>query len=159
MMLAQQAEIPQIMGGEASDLTQQGQRIFVPHLVWPAGLDARRSRTTCADGVKAKTVAVVWVNNDFGKGGARQNFIKEMNARGHPRIVADLSTEVPVRPTFAADVVKGQGRQSGSDLSSIPTKKRGARLSCARARKQGIAGAAGRRGPRLLGPEGDRSCG
>ena len=32
------------------------------------------------DGIKAKTVAVLWVNNDFGKGG-RDNFIKEMNAR------------------------------------------------------------------------------
>ena len=34
------------------------------------------------DGIKAKTVAVLWVNNDFGKGG-RDSFIKEMTFAQH----------------------------------------------------------------------------
>jgi len=42
------------------------------------------------DGVKAKTVAVIWVNNDFGKGG-RDTFVKEMASRDI-KVVADVST-------------------------------------------------------------------
>jgi branched-chain amino acid transport system substrate-binding protein len=47
----------------------------------------------------------VWVNNDFGKGG-RDNFTKEMNARGI-KVVADISTESG-QTDFAADVVKAK---------------------------------------------------
>ena len=55
------------------------------------------------DGLKAKIVAVVWVNNDFGKGG-RDTFVKEMGSRGI-KVVADISTEQG-QVDFAADVVK-----------------------------------------------------
>ena len=81
-----------------------------------------------AEAVKAKTVAVIWVNNDFGKGG-RDIFIKEMKARGI-KIVADISTEAG-QADFAADVVKAQGRECRTRSSSIST-RRSARASCAR---------------------------
>jgi branched-chain amino acid transport system substrate-binding protein len=55
------------------------------------------------DGVKAKSVAVVWVNNDFGKGG-RDTFIKEMTAR-NIKVAADVSTESG-QADFSADVIK-----------------------------------------------------
>ena len=42
----------------------------------------RRSPNTSHDDVKAKTVAVVWVNNDFGKGG-RDAIIKELERARH----------------------------------------------------------------------------
>jgi branched-chain amino acid transport system substrate-binding protein len=58
------------------------------------------------DGVKAKTVGVLWVNNDFGKGG-RDTFVKEMNARDI-KVVADISTESG-QADFSADVVKLKG--------------------------------------------------
>ncbi len=50
-----------------------------------------------------KSVAVVWVNNDFGKGG-RDNFVKEMKARNID-IAADISTEQG-QVDFGADVIK-----------------------------------------------------
>jgi branched-chain amino acid transport system substrate-binding protein len=56
-----------------------------------------------ADNVKAKTVAVVWVNNDFGKGG-RDTINPEFAKRG-VKVVADLSTEAG-QADFAADVAK-----------------------------------------------------
>ena len=72
---------PQITGGEAASITQQGnpyvfrtsfgQQIAMPKI-------AQLHRAT----LKAKTVAVIWVNNDFGKGG-RDNFIKELDAARH----------------------------------------------------------------------------
>src|SRR3982750_982427 len=79
MMLAQQAEIPQIMGGEASDLTQQGNE-YLFRTSFGQQVSMPKIANYMRDGVKAKTVAVVWVNNDFGKGG-RDNFTKEMAAR------------------------------------------------------------------------------
>ena len=53
--------------------------------------------------MKAKSVAVIWVNNDFGKGG-RDAIIKELEARGI-KVAADISTE-PGQADFAADVIK-----------------------------------------------------
>jgi branched-chain amino acid transport system substrate-binding protein len=55
------------------------------------------------DSVKAKSVAVLWVNNDFGKGG-RDTFVKEMAAR-NIKVTADISTESG-QADFSADVVK-----------------------------------------------------
>ena len=46
------------------------------------------------DELKAKTVALIWVNNDFGKGG-RDNLIKQLAER-NIKLVADVSTD-PVR--------------------------------------------------------------
>src|SRR3954468_14381824 len=104
MMLAQQAEIPQIMGGEASDLTQQG-NAYLFRTSFGQQVSMPKIANYMRDIVKAKTVAVLWVNNDFGKGG-RDNFTKEMNSRGI-KIVADLSTESG-QTDFAADVVKAK---------------------------------------------------
>src|SRR4029453_17860291 len=55
------------------------------------------------DEAKAKTLAIVYVNNDFGKGG-RNAIIKELEPRGI-KVVADLSTEAG-QADFAADVLK-----------------------------------------------------
>src|SRR5437870_10096925 len=102
MMLAQQAEIPQIMGGEASDLTQQGNDyLFRTSFGQQASMP--KIANYIRDAVKAKSVAVVWVNNDFGKGG-RDTFTKEMAARDI-KVVADVSTESG-QADFSADVVK-----------------------------------------------------
>ncbi|MFC5499738.1 ABC transporter substrate-binding protein [Caenimonas terrae] len=102
MLLAQQAEVPQFSGGEAAELTQMGnpyffrtsfgQQIAMPKIV-----------NYLADGLKAKSVAIVWVNNDFGKGG-RDGFLKAAAARGI-KVAADISTEQG-QVDFAADVVK-----------------------------------------------------
>src|SRR5436305_10201950 len=102
MMLAQQAEIPQVMGGEASDLTQQGNE-YLFRTSFGQQFSMPKIANYMRDGVKAKSVAVVWVNNDFGKGG-RDTFTKEMAAR-NIKVVADVSTESG-QADFSADVVK-----------------------------------------------------
>src|SRR5215471_20702190 len=104
MMLAQQAEIPMLTGGEASDLTQQG-NAFLFRTSFGQQASMPKIANYIRDTVKAKNVAVVWVNNDFGKGG-RDNFNKEMDSRGI-KVVADLSTESG-QTDFAADVVKAK---------------------------------------------------
>jgi branched-chain amino acid transport system substrate-binding protein len=133
MMLAQQAEIPQIMGGEASDLTQQGND-YLFRTSFGQQVSMPKIANYMRDGVKAKTVAVVWVNNDFGKGG-RDNFTKEMAARGI-KVVADLSTESG-QTDFAADVVKAKA--ANPDTIFVYTNEEESARFLREARKQGIA--------------------
>ena len=132
MMLAQQAEIPQIMGGEASDLTQQGND-YLFRTSFGQQVSMPKIANYMRDGVKAKTVAVVWVNNDFGKGG-RDNFTKEMATRGI-KIVADLSTESG-QTDFAADVVKAKA--ANPEAIFVYTNEEESARFLREARKQGI---------------------
>ena len=86
------------------------------------------------DTVKARSVAIVWVNNDFGKGG-RDNFLKEMNARGI-KVAADISTESG-QTDFAADVVKAKAANAEAIFVYINEEESARFLR--EARKQGIA--------------------
>src|SRR5688500_5040284 len=100
--LAQQAEIPQTMGGEAAELTQTGNKyLFRTSLGQQSSMP--KAAPYIAEDVKTKSGAVVWVNNDFGKGG-RDMMIKELGKRG-VKVAADLSTEAG-QADFAADVAK-----------------------------------------------------
>src|SRR5258707_7944831 len=132
MMLAQQAEIPQIMGGEASDLTQQGNE-YLFRTSFGQQVSMPKIANYMRDGVKAKTVAVVWVNNDFGKGG-RDNFTKEMNSRGI-KIVADISTESG-QTDFAADVVKAKA--ANAEAIFVYTNEEESARFLREVRKQGL---------------------
>src|SRR5262245_30782471 len=85
------------------------------------------------DGIKAKTVAVLWVNNDFGKGG-RDNFNKEMAAR-NIKVVADISTESG-QADFSADVVKIKG--ANADAIFVYTNEEESARFLREARKQGL---------------------
>src|SRR5262245_30452063 len=102
MELTRQAEIPQIMGGEAAAITQRGNP-YVFRTAFGQQISMPKIANYMRDGVKAKSVAVVWVNNDFGKGG-RDSFIAEMKKRNIP-VIADVSTESG-QVDFAADVLK-----------------------------------------------------
>jgi branched-chain amino acid transport system substrate-binding protein len=102
MMLTQQAEIPEIVGGEAAAITQKGDP-YVFRTSFGQQFSMPKIANYIRDGVKAKTVAVLWVNNDFGKGG-RDTFIKEMKSR-NIKVVADISSESG-QTDFSADVVK-----------------------------------------------------
>ena len=132
MVLAQQAETPQIMGGEASDLTQQGNE-FLFRTSFGQQASMPKIANYMRDTVKAKTVAVVWVNNDFGKGG-RDNFTKEMNSRGI-KIVADISTESG-QTDFAADVVKAKA--ANAEAIFVYTNEEESARFLREVRKQGL---------------------
>jgi branched-chain amino acid transport system substrate-binding protein len=100
--LTQQAEIPEIVGGEAASITQKGDP-YVFRTSFGQQFSMPKIANYIRDGLKAKTVAVLWVNNDFGKGG-RDAFIKEMGTRDI-KVVADVSTESG-QADLSADVVK-----------------------------------------------------
>ncbi len=102
MPLAEQAEIPEIMGGEAAELTKQGYK-YVFRTSFGQQSTMPKVAKYLADDVKAKTVAMMWVNNDFGKGG-RDALAAELTKLG-VKIVADLPSEAG-QADFAADVTK-----------------------------------------------------
>ncbi|HLN39241.1 MAG TPA: ABC transporter substrate-binding protein, partial [Xanthobacteraceae bacterium] len=102
MALTQQAEIPEIVGGEAAAITQKNDP-YVFRTSFGQQFSMPKIANYIRDGVKAKSVAIVWVNNDFGKGG-HDTFVKEMAAR-NIKVAADVSTESG-QVDFSADVVK-----------------------------------------------------
>ncbi|HUC60360.1 MAG TPA: ABC transporter substrate-binding protein [Alphaproteobacteria bacterium] len=102
MKLTQAAEIPEIVGGEAGNITTQGDP-YVFRTSFGQQFSMPIIANYMADQLKIKSVAVVWVNNDFGKGG-RDAFDKEMAKRGI-KVVVDDSTESG-QTDFSADVVK-----------------------------------------------------
>jgi branched-chain amino acid transport system substrate-binding protein len=100
--LFQQAQITDIMGGEAAELTKLGN----PY-IFRTSFGQQSSMPKVArylhDEVKAQTVALEWVNNDFGKGG-RDEIIKSLGEFG-VKIVADISSEQG-QADFSSDVAK-----------------------------------------------------
>jgi branched-chain amino acid transport system substrate-binding protein len=132
--LVKDAEIPQFIGGEAAELitlgnpymfrTSFGQQIGMPKIA-----------NYIRDEIKAKTIALIWVNNDFGKGG-RDRLMKEMAAR-NIKIVADVSTESG-QADFAADVVKL--KSANADAVFVYSNEEECARIMREARKQGLKG-------------------
>ena len=87
------------------------------------------------DELKAKTIALIWVNNDFGKGG-RDRLIKELTAR-NIKLVADVSTESG-QVDFAADVVKLKA--ANADAVFVYSNEEECARIMREARKQGLKG-------------------
>ncbi|MBL8832827.1 MAG: ABC transporter substrate-binding protein [Rhodospirillales bacterium] len=132
MELTKQAEIPQIMGGEAAAITQRGNP-YIFRTAFGQQVSMPKIANYMRDGVKAKSVAVVWVNNDFGKGG-RDAFTAEMRKRNIP-VVADVSTESG-QVDFASDVVKV--KNANADAIFVYTNEEESARFLREARKQGI---------------------
>ena len=100
--LAAEAGITQIMGGEAAELTQGGNK-FLFRTSFGQQSSMPKVAKYINDELKAKSVAIVWVNNDFGKGG-RDVITKEFAKYGI-KVAVDVSTEAG-QADFAADVAK-----------------------------------------------------
>src|SRR5260370_5023453 len=104
MALTQQAEIPEIVGGEAAAITQKGDP-YVFRTSFGQQFSMPKIANYIRDSVKPKSVAVLWVNNDFGTG-APDPFLTEI-APPNIKVTADISTESG-QAEFSADVGKGK---------------------------------------------------
>lgn len=100
--LAADAGVAEIMGGEAADLTRAGNK-FLFRTSFGQQSSMPKIAKYIAEALKAKTAAVVYVNNDFGKGG-HDAILKEFAARG-VKVVVDDFTEAG-QADFAADALK-----------------------------------------------------
>ena len=109
MAETKKSEIPNFTGGEAASITQQGNPyIFRTSFTQTTAMP--KVAKYLANDLKAKTVAIIWVNNDFGKGG-RDTMVKELEKLG-VKVVADISTD-PGQVDFSGPVLKA--KQTNAD--------------------------------------------
>jgi branched-chain amino acid transport system substrate-binding protein len=106
--VAEDAEIPMFMGGEAANLTQQGKKFLFRTSVSQTGVMPKLANYFQKIGIKS--IAMVWIANDFGKGG-RDTMMKELQAR-NIKVLADISTE-PGQLDYSAVVVNAA--KAGAD--------------------------------------------
>lgn len=133
MALTQQAEIPQIVGAEAADITTQGNP-WVFRTAFGQQFSMPKIANYLHDKLKVKSVAVLWVNNDFGKGG-HDNFVKEMKTR-NIEIAADISTEQG-QVDFGSDVIKLKGAKA--DAVFVYTNEEESARFLIEAKRQGLS--------------------
>ena len=132
LKLTADAEVPQIIGGEAANLTAQGSK-YIFRTSFGQNVSMPKIANYIRDEVKAKSVAIVYVNNDFGRGG-RNAIMKEFETRGI-KVAADISTEAG-QADFAADVIKVKG--SGADAVFVYLNEEESARFLVEAKKQGL---------------------
>jgi branched-chain amino acid transport system substrate-binding protein len=107
------AEITNFTGGEAASITQRGNP-YIFRTSFTQTTSMPKAARYLKDAVKAKTVALIWVNNDFGKGG-RDVMTKALEAEGI-KIAADIVTD-PAQVDFSAPVLKA--KQANADAAFV----------------------------------------
>ncbi len=113
MLETKRAEVPNFTGGEAAAITQQGNPyIFRTSFTQAAAMP--KVVRYMQDKMKVKTLALVWVNNDYGKGG-RDTVMKEFDKAGI-KVVADISTDQG-QVDFSGPVLKA--KQANADAAFV----------------------------------------
>ena len=109
MAESRKAEIPNFTGGEAAAITMQGNPyIFLTSFSQATAMP--KVARYISDVAKLKTIAVIYVNNDFGKGGL--DMIKKALDKSSTKVVAEISTDSG-QVDFSAAVLKA--KQSNAD--------------------------------------------
>lgn len=109
MAESRKAEIPNFTGGEAASITMQGNP-YVFRTSFTQATAMPKVARYISDQAKLKTLAIVFVNNDFGKGGL--DMIKKALDKSTTKVVAEISTDSG-QVDFSAAVLKA--KQSGAD--------------------------------------------
>jgi branched-chain amino acid transport system substrate-binding protein len=124
--------VPNFTGGEATSITQQGNP-FIFRTSFTQATSMPKIARYISTKLKAKTVAVMFANNDFGKGG-RDAIMKALDAVG-VKVVADISTESG-QVDFAAPVLRA--KQSNADVLFVYTNEEESARALRELRKQGF---------------------
>src|SRR5438270_7275293 len=131
MAETRRAEIPNFTGGEAAAITQQGNP-YIFRTAFTQTTSMPKVARYLKDNLNAKTVAIIYTNNDFGKGG-RDVFTKSLEPHGI-KVVADLSTD-PGQLDFSGAVLKA--KQANADALFVYTNEEEAARALRELRKQG----------------------
>lgn len=132
MSETQRAGIPNFTGGEAANITAQGNP-YVFRSSFNQAMGMPKVANYLANDLKAKSVAVMFINNDFGKGG-RDAIVKALTAKGI-KVAADISTD-PNQVDYSGAVLKA--KQANADaLFAYLNEEESARL-LKELRKQGF---------------------
>ena len=131
MAESEKAQVPNFTGGEAASITQKGnQYIFRTSFTQATAMP--KVAKYIKDQVKAKNIAIVYVNNDFGKGGL--DMIKKALAGSDTKIATEVSTEAG-QVDFSSAVLKA--KQSGADAVFAYTNEEESARLLRELRKQG----------------------
>ena len=125
------AEVPNIIGGEAAAITQQGNP-YVFRASFTQAVAMPKVVRYIKNSIKAKSVSIVYVNNDFGKGG-RDAIVKELEAAGI-KVAADVSTD-PGQVDFSGPVLKV--KQANADALFVYTNEEESARALRELKKQG----------------------
>lgn len=109
MAESRRAEVPNFTGGEAASITEQGNP-YVFRTSFTQATAMPKVARYISDQAKLKSIAVIYVNNDFGKGG--MDAIRKALANSPTKILAEISTE-PGQVDFSAAVLRA--KQSNAD--------------------------------------------
>lgn len=132
MTESRRGEVPNFIGGEAAAITKQGNP-YVFRTSFTQETAMPKVARYIANGLKAKTVAVLFVNNDFGKGG--RDAIHKALADAGVKVVADISTDSG-QVDFSAPILKA--KQSNADALFVYTNEEESARALRELRKQGF---------------------
>ncbi|HEY4066882.1 MAG TPA: ABC transporter substrate-binding protein [Burkholderiaceae bacterium] len=133
MAETQRAAVTNFTGGEAASITQQGDPYIFRSSFTQLTSMPKVSRYI-KDTVKAKTVAIMYTNNDYGKGG-HDAMLKALAADGIS-VAVDVPTE-PLQVDYSAAVLKV--KQSGADALFLYTLEEESARALRELRKQGYS--------------------
>jgi branched-chain amino acid transport system substrate-binding protein len=109
MAESRRAEVPNFTGGEAASITEQGNP-YVFRTSFTQATAMPKVARYISEQAKLKSIAVIYVNNDFGKGG--MDAIRKALANSPTKILSEISTE-PGQVDFSAAVLRA--KQSNAD--------------------------------------------
>ncbi len=109
MAESRRAEVPNFTGGEAASITEQGNP-YVFRTSFTQATAMPKVARYISDQAKLKSIAIIYVNNDFGKGGL--DSLKKALANSPTKVMAEISTE-PGQVDFSAAVLRA--KQSNAD--------------------------------------------
>ncbi len=131
MAETKKAEVTNFTGGEAANITQQGNP-YIFRTSFTQSTAMPKLVRYIKDTLKAKSVAIIYGNNDFGKGG-RDVMIKALDAQGI-KVAADISTD-PGQVDFSGAVLKA--KQSNADALFVYTNEEESARALRELKKQG----------------------
>jgi len=131
MAESRRAEIPNFTGGEAASITMQGNPYIFRTSFTQATAMPKVARYM-SDQAKLKNIAIIYVNNDFGKGGL--DMVKKALANSPTKIAAEISTDAG-QVDFSSAVLKA--KQSNADGVFVYTNEEESARALRELRKQG----------------------
>ena len=129
MAESRRAEVPNWTGGEAAAITQQGNPYVFRTSFTQASAMPKVARYITT---KSKDLAIIYVNNDFGKGGL--DMVKKALAGTSTKVVAEISTDSG-QVDFSAAVLRA--KQANADAVFVYTNEEESARALRELRKQG----------------------
>lgn len=123
MAESRRAEVPNFTGGEAASITEQGNP-YVFRTSFTQATAMPKVARYISNQAKLKSIAIVYVNNDFGKGGL--DMIKKALANSPTKVVAEISTE-PGQIDFSAAVLRAK-QSNAEGMFAYSNEEESARL-------------------------------